>query len=211
MIALIRNIDNEVMNDRQGSDWSKKTQLANLQIELENTPETEPTKRQALQQAIDTLQAQWDAWLLRRREICAQQFGGVASDYSITDVPPEKEQDYMNARYVEYDGEILTFHTNPLYYIVGSIITCTSGWVRGNERLLEDDITDWSGESLTEPLFFQLWWAQNTATQEISVQLLVRNENEEFSELSGNLVKRGRKPVCEGRVNIDNSITLGKF
>lgn len=213
MIALVRNTDNRVMNERQGSDWpaTKKAQIIKLQDDLENTPETEPQKIQAIQQAIDVLLDQWQAWLLRRREICANQYGGVASDYSTVDVPSESEQNFMTARYVEYDGNSLTFDISPPYYVEGGVITCTSGWVRENERLIDDDITNFSGETLTEPLFFRLWYAQNNATQEISVQLLVRNEDEEFSDLPGNLTKRGKYTVCEGRVNVDNSITIGVF
>jgi hypothetical protein len=211
MIALLRNSDQKIMNDRQGSDWKGKEKLAKCQEDLANTPETEPTKRQELQDAIDTLQAQWDAWLLRRREICAKQFGGVASDYSTIDVPEDQRNAFFTARDIEYDGNTLTYDTRPAYTIEGSVITCAAGWVRENDRLLEDDITDWSEEVLTEPLYFQLWYTQNTQTQEISVQLLVRQEDEEFSTLPGNLVKRGKTPVCEGRVNVDNTITLGRF
>ena len=214
MIALIRKADNRVMNDRQGSDWpdSKKALLAKYLEDLENLPKTEAQKIKELNKAIDTLQEQWQTWLYKFRERYAKKHQGVAEDYFTIDIPPEiTQQQYFSARYIEYDGENLTFDRRPAYVVEGSIITCTSGWVIENERLLGDDITDFSEETLTEPVYFQLWYAQNEATHEISIQLLVRNDDEDFSELPGNLRKRGKYPVCQGRVNVDNSITIGEF
>ena len=214
MIALIRKADNRVMNDRQGSDWpdSKKALLAKYLEDLENLPETEAQKIKELNKAIDTLQSQWQTWLYNFRDRYARKHDSVAEDYFTIDIPSEiTRQQYFSARYIEYDGENLTFDHRPAYTIEGSIIMCTSGWVIENERLLEDDVTDFSNETLTEPVYFQLWYAQNEATHEISVQLLLRNDDEDFSELPGNLRKRGKYPVCQGRVNIDNSITIGEF
>lgn len=221
-IAILRNNDNRIMNDRQGSDWQKviadpRTKmtrgelLVKLYEELDQIPKNDTEHRKEHQQAIDTLQAQWAQWLLKRREICAKRYGGVASDYSTIQIPPDDKRAFLSARYIEYENESLTYDIRPVYYIEGSKITCTRGWAIGNERLLEDDETDFSEIELEEPLYFQLWYAQNEGTREVSVQLLVRNEDEEFSELPANLNKLGILPVCEGRVNPDHSIAIGRF
>jgi hypothetical protein len=221
-IALVRIKDNRVMNIREGSDWrkalfdarkkiTKYQQLQAWQKELEETPEKNVTRRKDLQRGIDGLQASWDRWIHKRKEICAKRYGGVPADYSTVDVPQDDYRAFAQARYVEYDGENLTYDVRPLYYIEGSKITCTSGWVKENECLLEDDETDFSALNLEEPMYFQLWFAQNKATQEISVQLLVRSEDQDFSNFPENLTRLWREPICEGRVNIDHTITLGRF
>ena len=223
MIGLIRKADNRFMNERQGSDWRKNIfdprtkitkgeQLIKLLDELENLPKTEAQKIKELNKAIDTLQSQWQTWLYDFRERYAKKHQGVAEEYFTIDIPPEiTQRQYFSARYIEYDGENVTFDCRPAYTIEGSVIICTSGWAVENECLLEDDVTDFSNETLTEPVYFQLWYAQNEATHEISIQLLVRNDDEDFSELPGNLRKRGKYPVCQGRVNVNNSITIGEF
>jgi hypothetical protein len=58
-------------------------------------------------------------------------------------------------------------------------------------------------------VFFRLVHAQNIATQEISVQLLVRNEDEEFSDLPANLNNLGT--IVEGKIDSNNVITEGVF
>lgn len=222
MIALRRIADNRIMNDRTGADWrkikvdkqgtTKIEQYNALKEKLETLPEQEATQRKNAQRALDALQAQWDQWLLNRKKICAKYAGGVATDYAIVFVPPEEEQMFLTARYIEYvDENTLTFDLRPMYTVEGSKIVCTKGWVCRDECLLEDDVTDFSALNLEEPMYFQLWFTQNVATREISVQLLVRSEDQDFSNFPENLTKLGREPICEGRVNIDHTITLGRF
>lgn len=212
------------MNDKQGTDWgemvvdpktktTKKMHLCALQEKLKETSEKEPTKRQELQQAIDRLHDQQTRWLYNRRERYARKNTGIASDYETIQIPPEEEQDFWRARFVEYDGETLTYDTRPAYIIEGSKVICTSGWVCGDERLLDDYVVDFSDIEIEEPLYFQLWYAKDVQTMTISVQLLIRNEDEEFAEFPQNLIKREYKhgPMCQGRVNLDKSITLGRF
>lgn len=211
MIALVRISDNMVMDDRQHNDWpaAKKLKIQELQAQIDALQPEDAKKAAEIQAAIDILQADWDAWLLRRRTACAKMFGGVPEDYRTIDVPPEQEADFKSARDMTVSGDVLTIDTRPLYYIEGSVITVTKGWVKLAHKLAEDDITDFSSEILTEPLYFRLVVAQNTQTENISVQLLTRAEDEEFSPLPSPLVLI--RIICQGRVNIDNSITEGIF
>ena len=210
MILVYRIADDVVMNDRQSSDFGKKSQLTALQEELANMPgNTHPDVLQRMQGTISELQTQLSAWELRRREIVAAQFGGTASDYAIVDVPQIEQTHVFSARDIIYDGQDLTYDVRPLYEVIGNTILVTQGWASGNYRLLADDLTDFSSLVLTEPMFFQLIMAQEQATKAISVQLLTRDEDEEFAELPPNLTEV--TAICEGRINLDNSITMGGF
>jgi hypothetical protein len=78
----------------------------------------------------------------------ASQFGGVAEDYEIIEVPAGLIPDVKKARFIEYDGENFTIvDTRPLLIIEGLQITITAGWMRGNERLLDDAAIDISLDS----------------------------------------------------------------
>ena len=209
-IAIVRNVDNAVMNDREGSDWKYHEKLVEEEGKLAALPPGNPDKQAELEAVIAKLQASKEQWYLKRRQRTAKQFGGVASDYSIVYLPEEITlQEYYSARYITYDGIELTLMLGDAYTVVGSVITCHPGWVKGNERLLTEDVTDWSSEVLTEPVYFELWYARNNSTQEISVQLLTRQEDEEFSALPGTLTRIGQEPICQGRVDTDNSIIVG--
>lgn len=78
----------------------------------------------------------------------ANQFGGVAEDYEIIEVPVGLMPDVKKARFIEYDGENFTIvDTRPSLIIEGLQITMTAGWVKGNERLLDDAVIDISLDS----------------------------------------------------------------
>lgn len=210
MILVYRIADNIIMNDRQSSDFGKKAQLTALIEELANMPgNTHIDVLQRMQDAINSLRAEKDAWELRRREIVASQFGGVASEYAIVDVPPGEQTQVFTARYITYDGIDLAYDTRDLYEIIGNTILVSQGWASGNYRLMADDETDFNSLVLTEPLFFHLLMTRDIALNTISVQLLTRNEDEEFAALPGNLTEA--VAICEGRINLDNSITIGGF
>jgi hypothetical protein len=211
MIAMYRLSDNEVMPDKQRPDVTKiRQRAAQVQQELDNLPgNTSPEVVAQKQELLNKLLAQIEAYEQNRKNGCAQMYGLTPGDYGIIQVPEAEEADFWNSLYVEYDGDTMTYHTNPRYEINGSVITVNPGWVKQQHRLIDADVTDWSGETLTEPLFFRLVFAQVDATQAITVQLLTRLEEEEFADLPAGLTLISM--IVEGRINVDNSITEGVF
>jgi hypothetical protein len=198
------------MNDRQGNDFYKKDQLHDLETTLANMPgNTHQDVLDRMQAAIDKIQQDYDAWKTKRIASIVNQFGGIPTDYLCVDIPDAEIQDALHARYITYDGNAFTYDTLPPVDVNGSQVIVYQGWVKGNHRLITDDTTDFSGLSLTDPLYFKLVLVQDGPTQAISVQLLTRQEDEEFSDLPVNLVYC--YTACEGRVNTDNSITIGAF
>ena len=208
MILLKRREDGAIMNDRQSSDWGGVRKLENMKKLLASIP-NDPVTQGHVQDAIKELERQREAWYARRKQAIIKQYGGVPSDYAIIQVPEEDTQKAMKALYIEDIDGVLIYMTGPRYTIKGAKITTSAGWVKGNAMLLEDDETDFSILTLDEPLFFRLVFAQETASLAISVQLLVRDEDEDFSDLSENLNQLDT--VCEGRVDVDGTITEGVF
>lgn len=209
MIAIQRLSDDVIMPIRQSSDWGKKQQLQNLEDQWNALSPQDQAANPDLQATIVNLQAEWADWKTFRCQLAADKYGGVATDYQTIQVPQNQESDFFIARDITESGGILTIDTRPLYTIAGSEITVTSGWVKGNHRLLADDVTDFSTLALTEPLYFRLVFAQDTNTLTISVQLLTRQEDEEFGALPVNLDQC--MVIVEGRVNIDLTIDEGVF
>lgn len=206
MILAYRISDNQIINYRQTGDWGKYAQLTQQQEEYANLPgNTSQEVKDAYLQAIANLEADKQDWYDR----FITNAGGNPATYDVIQVPPDEISQALAARYITFDGQNLTYDLNPIYSIVGSVIAVYSGWVKGNERLMANDETDFSSLTLTEPLFFKLAFCQNVGTQEINVQLFTRDEDEEFGDVPANLQEL--YTICQGRVNIDNSITEGVF
>ncbi len=208
MILIKRTADGLIMNDRQSAYWGGVQKLADLGTLLVSI-EGDSVATDRVNTAIAQLTAELGIWETRRKESAVKQYGGVVSDYEIFQVPDADKAEAMTSRLIEWESGRLIYHPSQRYAVDGGVITTYAAWVKGNARLLEDDLTDFSTLNLTEPLFFRLVYAQETASLAISVQLLVRNEDEEFESLSGN--QEQLTTVCEGRINIDNTITEGRF
>jgi hypothetical protein len=210
MIVIERISDGEIMHDIQGNDWGKADKLQELIEFFGSLPETESRETlENIEQAIGILQADREEWYNQRKDSVIKRHGGIRADYRIRQVPDEQKPEAMQARYISVVNDELSYYIDTVYDVQGSTIIVNPGWVRGNHRLLESDLTDFSGEVLTEPIFFRLVFAQSIATLEISVQILTRNEDEEFSDVPASL--KQLDIICEGRVNVDNSITEGVF
>jgi hypothetical protein len=210
MILIQRISDGEIMHDIQGNDWGKAGKLQELIEFFGSLPE--PRNRETLEsieRGITALQADREEWYNRRKDSVIKRHGGIRSDYQIRQVPDDQKPEAMQARYISVVNDVLSYYIDTVYDVQGSTIIVNPGWVRGNHRLLESDLTDFSGYVLTEPLFFRLVFAQSIATLEISVQLLTRNEDEEFADLPASLKRLDT--ICDGRLNVDNSITEGVF
>jgi hypothetical protein len=72
----------------------------------------------------------------------ASQFGGIAEDYKLIEVPSEQKSAAIRTRFISYDGQNLNIDERPLLQITDMQITVTAGWVRGNERLTNDVVMD---------------------------------------------------------------------
>ena len=75
-------------------------------------------------------------------EAIAKQFGGMPEDYELVEVPSEMEQTVIRARYISYDGNNFSIDEGELIQISGMQITVTGGWVKGNERMMDDVVID---------------------------------------------------------------------
>jgi hypothetical protein len=205
MILIKRNIDGIIMYDKQSSDWNRQTQLDALYVQKDTLQPEDAGALDNIQNAINMLEAYKQVWYNRRIQAVIQNYGGVLSDYSIVQVPKEQEADVFRARYVtiEEDGT-LTCDLRPLYSIDGSVLTITAGWITGNQRLIDDDVTDFSGMVLTETLFVKAVIAENEGTRLLTVQVLSRNEDEEFSVLPAGMTEV--LEVCNFSVSIDNEL-----
>lgn len=207
MLLINRLSDNLIIHYVQRADWRWYQKLADLQNQYNNLPgNTSQEVKDAMLASIAALETDRDAWY-ERFQINA---GVNPETHGIVHVPENEIPQALTARYITYDGTDLTYHGNSVYSIVGSAITVFAGWMKGDERLLMDDVTDFGSLALTEPLYFKLVPCQNNATSEITIQLLTRNEDEEFDAVPGNLTVLNT-PLPQGRVNLDNSITEGVF
>ena len=207
MILIQRISDGEIMHDQLHADWNNKAKLAALQAEFDALPgDTAPDVVERKQAAITVLEAQHATWIKHRIDAVVKMFGGTFEGYQALPVPPEEEFEALMARYITEDGGDLTYINTPQYVVSDSVLTVNPGWVKGNYRLTEADVTDFGAVVLAEPLYLALVYAQSNATEAISVQLLTRAEEEEFAALPSSLTFL--YVICEGRVNLDNSITL---
>ncbi len=206
MILINRLSDNLIINYRQKADWRWYDKLSQLQADYDALPgNTSQQVRDIMLFNISELESDRDAWYTRFKTNA-----GVNPDtHGIVHVPPGQETQALTARDITYDGENLTFDANPVYSIVGSVVTVHPGWVVKDYRLVAEDVTDFSSLVLTESLYFKLVFAQSLATEDISVMLLTRLENEGFGAFPAS--QKELWTIVEGRVNLDLSITEGVF
>jgi hypothetical protein len=214
MILIYRIEDNEIMNDRQSGGWKDERQLNEKKELLASIIEAEKkdkidrkAQKERESETIADLKQKYDAWILRRKKAVCKSYGGVPADYGVIQVKPEDTGRAMTARYISINNGSPVYDTRPLFAINGNSVTVSAGWVVGNHRLVEDDITDFSELNPEETQFFKLVFAQNKATLEISLQLFLRGEAENFAGMPNNLAELYE--ICHGSVSTDNTITIG--
>jgi hypothetical protein len=114
-------------------------------------------------------------WFDRRKASLVKQFGGVPEDYEPIEVPPGDEPYVFQARHIIHDPEEgLKYDVRPLIIKEKGAITVTAGWMRGNERLKEDDTTDFKGFGNTENQDVAVAVYRKNSTSEIEVKIFAK-------------------------------------
>ena len=113
-------------------------------------------------------------WFDRRKASLVRQFGGVPEDYEPIHIPREDIPGALQSRYIwEEDGEI-HYDVRPYVIIDKQQLIVTSGWVRGNERLKEDDITSFKDFGNTQPQDLKAVVYRKNNTQAIEVKIFTK-------------------------------------
>lgn len=201
MLVINRKSDNTIMNCRIGSDWKKVKKYIRLQQTYDELPKNAPKalKDNILTQ-IDDLK---NAYKQNRIASIVNQYGGLFGDYECVEIPEGEEATAATCRLIEYDGSTLTYVTDPLVSISGSILTISRGWVQGNYTLDIDDKTDFSTLGNTEDIYFKFCFYRSGTT--VSVVLFTRQEHQDFGENPSGIFCGN---ICEGVIHDDQSITL---
>lgn len=189
------------MNCRLGSDWKKSKKYERLQEQYDNLP---PNAPQDLKDQILAMIADLEnTYKQNRIASIVNQYGGLFGEYECLKVPEEEESIAATCRIIEYDGETLSYVTDPLVSVSGSVLTVSRGWVKGNYTLDTDDVTDFSTLGNTEDVYFKLCFYRSGAT--VSVVLFTRLEHQDFGENPTGIFCGD---VCQGIIHDDQSITL---
>lgn len=201
MYVINRKADNTIMNCRIGSDWKKTKKYKRLQDQYDNLP---PNAPQSLKDQILAMIAALETTYKQNRiASIVNQYGGLFGEYECLEVPEGEEATAATCRLIEYDGESLSYVTDPLVSVNGSILTVSRGWVKGNYVLIADDGTDFSTLGNTEDVYFKLCFYRSGPT--VSVVLFTRFEHQDFGENPTGIFCGD---ICQGIIHDDQSITL---
>jgi hypothetical protein len=172
------------------SDKLSELLLQKHDIEIQIEQETSPQQRRALwtqHASFNTQEGKFRSYLnLKEQEVNARRksqeyidkrinaiirmYGGIREDYKLIDVPDEDMQKVFQARYIRYENGELKYDEGPLFEIIDKSIQINPGWVRGNERIIYTDITDFSDLGNTEPLDFKFCFYRINSTQGIIIK-----------------------------------------
>lgn len=206
MILIEKKVSHEIMNDRQHGDFGKQTLLEELQARLSDAKIPEVAKAE-LRDLARRLQQEKERYYARRIDMVVNTFGGIPGDYGVLKVPAGEEPNALSARHIAYDGKKLTYTFGSPFHFDGDRLIVSAGWITGNYRMTEDDITDFAVLDLAETMRFRLsFFRTGTA---VSVHLFLAGQSEDFAEpaIAGKLFLAH---ICEGEITPEHQIRITK-
>lgn len=210
MIVIRRKKDREIVHDLSLNDWDDSRHAKELQTkinELNALPKGTPAEIKApFEISIAEKQKRRDQWVQNRIHAVMQKYGGDFQSYEALKVPEELVLKASKARYISCDEEDNFFIENaPLVSIDGAKIIISAGWMSGNYRLMEDDVTDFLPLDIDEPVEFKLCAYRQGDIVSIDVFLCEKDEDFPNLDMPNKIFL---STVCHGVVYPDKKIEL---